>query len=112
MAESRVNLLGGQDSDLHTCRSQNNVTCKTEQKLGCISRCAVRLGTGVLTIDFLPFPPNLVEHLVAMLLENMQVANTGLDELRPDQLPAVVPGLAIGSEDAMDISLTSFRTRD
>ena len=40
-----------------------------------------------------------------MLFEDMQVADAGLDELRPDQLSAVVPALAIGGEDAVAISL-------
>ena len=56
---------------------------------------------GKLTIDFLPSLPNLAQHFVYMLLEYMQVANAGLDELGSDQLSAVVPGLAVGSEDTI-----------
>lgn len=61
--------------------------------------------TGNLTINFLSSIPNLAEHFMYVLLKDLQVADASLDELRPDQLPAVVPGLAIGSEDAINIRL-------
>ena len=36
-----------------------------------------------------------------MFLKNFKVGHSGFDELRPDQLPAIVPLLAIGNEDAI-----------
>jgi len=58
-----------------------------------------------LTINFLSSIPNLAEHFMYVLLKDLQVADASLDELRPNQLSAVVPALAIGSEDAINISL-------
>jgi len=44
---------------------------------------------------------NGTEQNLHMPLENMKITNPVLDELRADQLPAVMPEGAVGSEDAV-----------
>ena len=39
-----------------------------------------------------------------MLFEDVQIAHTGLDKLRSDQLPAIVPGLAVCCKDTTHVS--------
>ena len=52
----------------------------------------------------------MAEHLVYMLLKDVQVAHAGLDKLGSDQLSAVAPRLAISREDTIDVS--SFPSPD
>lgn len=55
----------------------------------------------VLDIDHLPFTTHQADEVLTMPLEAFQITNTVLDELRPDQLPRVVPDLPIRREDAV-----------
>ena len=52
-------------------------------------------------VNLLTSPAHKIEQLRNMLLKDIQIADPVPDELRSDQLPTIVPLLAIGGEDAV-----------